>query len=63
MKVSTFVHDISFNSQHIKNSSHGIGVHSCVTLDATKLIFALKSRDRSFCSTADLVVPSLRPQN
>ena len=31
MRVSTLVHDVSFNSLHIKNSSHGTGVHSSVT--------------------------------
>ena len=32
MRVSTLARDISFNSLHIKNSSHGIGVHSSVTV-------------------------------
>ena len=43
MRVSTLVRDISFNSLHIKSSSHGIGVHSSVTkMQQSAVIFALK---------------------
>ena len=51
MRVWTLVRDISFNSQHIKNSSHDIEVHlSATRCHKVRLFFAIKRRDRSFCS-------------
>ena len=37
MRVLTLVCDISFNSLHIKNSCHGIVVHSTVTERCNKV--------------------------
>ena len=43
MRVLPLVRDISLNSQYIKNSSLGIGVHSSVTkMQQSALIFAMK---------------------
>ena len=43
MSVSTLLRDISFNSQHIKNSSQGIGVRSSVIkIQQSAAIFAVK---------------------
>ena len=44
-------YDIYFNSLHIKNSSHGIRVHSSVTkMQQNAIIFAIKRRGKIFCS-------------
>ena len=51
MRVLTLVCHIFFNSLHIKNSFHGIVVHSTVTkMQQSVVIFAIKCRGRGFCS-------------